>query len=322
MEYKRFVIDENEDQIYLSTDKKCYLSIKKGKFTYYDHDEKKTYHKTYRVNSIWYMIFIYLIKNNGKLITLQEIFDNVINDEAIDDPEMKVKTNIKEIHKKDFYKYCDGLTISIHSAREYVGKNVVILTLPEQKNIFQMDNFKEKKRIASGFETSDFYKNAIEMAQYRLWIWGRKNKKLFDRSNMELLCEISEKIKSEKFSFRVLFLSPDTSEDILRHAQKKKNFSRALVQSISDAVEVMEECAIGLNSIKFYSGKRNAEIIIVDDYVLFSETKFDENGKVQHFTNAPFEVAGKDNRIGMKYIDEFDTCWSKAKKLQEIESRW
>lgn len=158
-----------------------------------------------------------------------------------------------------------------------------------------------------GFETHDFYSFVLKNARKRLYVFGRKNKKIFDRSNLEDFKAIATKFKNNEFDLRILGFNPNADENLLNAAQKKTNFKESLRTSICDAVDLLDECGLNYKDImKFYSAYRNELIVIMDNCVFFTNVGYDNDGKPFHLTNSSFYLCDINSAMGHKMSEIFD----------------
>ena len=67
----------------------------------------------------------------------------------------------------------------------------------------------------NGFESHLLYKVALEAARKRILVFGRKNRKLFDKEHGGALKNLKELILRDGLDFRVLFLDPDAPRAVL-----------------------------------------------------------------------------------------------------------
>ena len=172
-------------------------------------------------------------------------------------------------------------------------------------------------RVDSGFETHDFYKFLLKNTHRRLWVFGRKNKKLFDRGNIKFF-EDFRKSDNGNFSLKILFLDPQSEKLLLENAQKKKNFEDSLITCINDAIEILDETGFDqLQTIKLYRRIRNDAIIISDNIVYFENVKYSEDMKPYHLTDSGFFITTTETCIGKYYLDLFQDVWNISDKYGE-----
>ncbi|WP_034447813.1 hypothetical protein [Butyrivibrio sp. AE2032] len=164
--------------------------------------------------------------------------------------------------------------------------------------------------IPCGFETHELYDYVLKQCTKRLWVFGRKNKKLFDIQHNKELIELGLKI-SDGCDFRCLFFSPKTTGYEESFLQNKRHFHRALETSIDDALDRC--CDANISSQKcfrYYSGLRNTAMIIIDNTVMFAHVSYNLDGTPMHLTNVPFHIVDVDSMIGKQLINEFATAWN------------
>ena len=194
---------------------------------------------------------------------------------------------------------------SINDIKFMLSKNLRLINQDERVLYFE-----------HGFETHDFYSFVLKTVKKRLYIFGRKNKKLFDRSNVEDLKRIAKKVNDGKFDLKILAFNPEADESVLNAAQKKRNFKGALENSINDALDVLDECGLDYHKVmRFYDFYRNELIVILDSCVFFVNISYDVDGKPFHLTDSPFYACDISSAMGKKIAANFDTAYSLAVDL-------
>lgn len=169
--------------------------------------------------------------------------------------------------------------------------------------------------FSSGFESHNVYSSAYELAQKRIWIWGRKNRKVFDKEHKEFFNNLKSKIGSG-FDFRVLFLDPSSSPGIISKAHKDLDFISQLELGINTANTVCLNCGVSFEEVsRSYNGLRNTGMVIVDDAILYSPIQYDKDGCVEPLTKAPFSIVGIDSYLGRDLERSFLSCWNNAQKV-------
>lgn len=164
-----------------------------------------------------------------------------------------------------------------------------------------------------GFETHALYGSVLARARRRLWVLGRKNKKMFDRSYVSFYQDAAPRIAAGELSLRCLFLDPNSAPALLDHAQKRRAFPAAIRACVADAFDMLQECEIDPACVcRFYACMRNDAIIIVDDFVLHAPVKYDVDGRPYHLTNCPFTAVRADSQIGRVHVAEFERMWNAA----------
>jgi len=166
--------------------------------------------------------------------------------------------------------------------------------------------------FSSGFESHNVYSTAYGLAKKRLWIWGRKNRKVFDKEHKEFFASLNKNISSG-FDFRVLFLNPKSSSLVLSKAHQDQDFEEQLATAITNAKSICNSNTLDFQSItKAYDGLRNTGIVIVDDAILYSPIQYDKDGCVMPLTKAPFNIVGADSDLGKDLVKSFLSCWNSS----------
>ena len=176
----------------------------------------------------------------------------------------------------------------------------------------------------SGFESYELFKTIIDSFLYTgkyLWIYGRKNMKLFGGSFKGFFKYLQEKASSDRpgmdgIDFRCLFLNPSSDEVKKAHPQQHifKNELEATLLRAKDVVgdnERLREC------FRLYSNKRDCIIIRIDETIIFSRPTFDANGMPQLLTDTGFEVFSTNSKKGKDCLAIFGNVWESAKVMPE-----
>ncbi|MBR4424711.1 MAG: hypothetical protein IKS66_02055 [Oscillospiraceae bacterium] len=168
--------------------------------------------------------------------------------------------------------------------------------------------------IPCGFETHDLYEYVLSNCKKRLWIFGRKNKKMFDASHGVLLKELGRKIAGG-LDFKCLFFDKQLSGYSEKTMQNRRNFKKALETSIDDALDRCEEADSAPGEcFRYYSEMRNIAMIIFDDTVLYAHVTYKLDGTPAHLTNAPFYIADIETKIGRDCSLAFLDTWERSRK--------
>jgi len=248
---------------------------------------------------------------------MYKLFQNVHNKMiALDKPSHKNENSLLEHFEMCWNRYSTRIkeTIDDYANRgTSMNKEQFIEELDSNGFIEHHDGnitFYEK-----GFEDYPLYEILLKNAQKRLWIFGRKNKKLFDQRNNKYWKGLKEK-KLTGLDVRCLFLDPDSAEEILHRAQDKTEFQINLKLCIIDAYDKIKLGGVEPADIcRTYSFERKEAIMIIDDVVLFSQIHYTDFGKPSHLTDAAFNVVSIVDEIGKYYFSYFKKSWSKAKPL-------
>ncbi|CAG0996280.1 hypothetical protein METP2_02935 [Methanosarcinales archaeon] len=252
--------------------------------------EMKNDNKTIRITTGKNIILLNLKDENSRV---ELLIDDGINDELM----VRTENGRRNIYQSYVY------PANIRNVIESIQNNVC-------SNCYRTPTI----HFSKGFETHDLYKTILELSQHRLWIFGRKNRKLFDRENYPFIDKILEKKSRQQFDWRVLFISPNAPKNIIDKAHINKNFKEELILCINVAKEYFEERG-RKNNIKFndickcYSKERCNAMIIIDDAVIFSRIKKDENGVTKKLTNESFEIVSTDSTIGKNLVSRFEETW-------------
>lgn len=173
----------------------------------------------------------------------------------------------------------------------------------------------------TGFESYDLYKVITESFMYTgkyLWIYGRKNMKLFGGNFKEFFKYLDDKSYNHEdmdgIDFRCLFLDPNSDEVDRAHSQKEI-FRQELKTTLYRARDVIGDNERLSRCFRLYSNKREAIIIRLDNCIIYSRPMFDAEGVPQLLTNTPFEVFSAESNKGKECIQKFEEVWANAQKI-------
>lgn len=169
----------------------------------------------------------------------------------------------------------------------------------------------------TGFETFDLWKSIVDSFLYSgkyLWIYGRKNMKLFG-GNFKVLFEyLEEKSLNETMSgidFRCMFLSPEADE--VKYAHKQQDiFLQELDATIKRAKYQVGDNPILQKCFRLYSNRREEIIIRLDNCIIYAKPHFDKNGQPQIMTDTKFEVFSASSQRGQICIEKYCAIWNEA----------
>ena len=192
---------------------------------------------------------------------------------------------------------------------------------------FALENpfFRDKAGyFLSGFESYELYKALIDSFLYTgkyLWIYGRKNMKLFGGSFKLFFKYLHEKASNHNpgmdgIDFRCLFLDPSSDEVKKAHPQQHI-FKPELVATLLRAKDEIGDNEQLKKCFRLYSNKRESIIIRIDETIIFSRPTFDANGMPQLLTNTGFEVFSTNSKKGKESLKTFENVWDEAKTMPE-----
>jgi hypothetical protein len=167
-----------------------------------------------------------------------------------------------------------------------------------------------------GYESHQLYSIALSLACKRLYIFGRKNRKLFDKEHRDYLLTLPGKIE-KGFDLRILFLNPQAPAVILKAAHRDFDIKAQLEKSIAAAVKTLKSVGVDPSKVcRLYSVKRPHGLIVVDDAVLHSPFEYDESGTVLSTTKSAFSVVGAQSLMGKSMVTDFYEVWRHSASLE------
>lgn len=172
----------------------------------------------------------------------------------------------------------------------------------------------------TGFETFDLWKSVVQSFLYTgkyLWIYGRKNMKLFGGNFNDLFEYLEEKSENKDMfgiDFRCLFLNP-TSEEVKFAHKQQDIFLQELDATIKRAKHIIGDNQVLQKCFRMYSNRREEVIIRLDNCIIYSKPHFDENGQPQIMTDTKFEVFSVSSKRGQECIQKYCDVWNSAVAL-------
>lgn len=161
----------------------------------------------------------------------------------------------------------------------------------------------------SGFESHTIYSTSLKVAKKRLLIFGRKNRKLFDKEYSDFFERLNNRLING-FEFRCLFLDPNSKEEVIRTAHQEQEFKEELLRCIKKANNILSNNGIIINkTFRFYNFQRSISFIIIDDAVLFRPIEYDKNGIAKKLTKASFSMTSVSTSQGEILLSNFEEFW-------------
>lgn len=169
--------------------------------------------------------------------------------------------------------------------------------------------------FSSGFESHHLYSLCYELAEKRLFIWGRKNRKVFDKEHSNFFESLREKI-DKGFDFRVLFLSPNSPLEVLKTSHKDMDFPQQLSNCIENSKALFNKNSIDFKNLaREYRCVRSSCLILVDDTLIYTPVVRDIDGVALGLTKSPFSLMEAKSQAGKQLLAEFEVQWDNAAPL-------
>jgi hypothetical protein len=174
----------------------------------------------------------------------------------------------------------------------------------------------------TGFESFDLYKEIVDSFLYTgkyLWIYGRRNSKLFIGSFRYLFQYLKEKSSSKYenmggIDFKCLFLDPN-SKEVSRAHLHQETFENELKATISKANGIIGDDDILRKCFRLYQNHREEIIIRLDDCIIYSKPIYDSMGRPQLLTDSKFEVFAVKSIKGKECVQKFENIWLNSKEF-------
>lgn len=205
----------------------------------------------------------------------------------------------------DIYRGSDEEELSIHDMSDLLQNRLGISGMRTELVAFP-----------AGFETDTLYRFALESARHRLYVLGRKNRKLFDQQNEGLLDALAKRISSGALDFKCLFLNEASDKLIRDMSQDNVIFSESLKFHTIQAVAMLTGAGIDPSATcRKYEAIRQTAIVIIDNFVLYRPITYNEKGKPDHLTNANFYLADMSSPIAQERLTTFLNLWNNSTQL-------
>lgn len=157
-----------------------------------------------------------------------------------------------------------------------------------------------------------------KIARSRLYVFGRKNRKLFDREYRRFFEGLAQRI-SEGFDFRCLFLDPQAPKHVMKAAHTDDDFPIQLKSCLRDAIDMLKEYRVNSEKVcRTYDFARAASILVVDAAIIFAPIEFSPDGKARPLGRASFSVTGVDTSEGQHLIRNVLSAWEGGKPLRRV----
>ena len=180
------------------------------------------------------------------------------------------------------------------------------------------------KGFSTNVLTRLLLKNVMEYQSKRLWIFGRRNKKIFTSENDDFFKFLAEEGIPNNVDFKCLFPYPEsdaTSEAVSK--DKERRFKADLQTCLEAAVRFKSRFNLPVSDIfRLYKSRRTNYIIVSDDAVLHTPIIRDTDGRPLPITNSSFEVLSiseenmPENK-GRKLCQTFIDTWNDSIPLTE-----
>jgi hypothetical protein len=190
-------------------------------------------------------------------------------------------------------------------------------TLPAVIEIFSHRGLAEPHpgrivHFEEGFESHALYNVVFEQAVRRLLVFGRKNRKMFDKEHRDFLDDLPRRIAAG-LDFRCLFLDPGSPEAVLRTSHADDDFQQQLRDCLQKARAAMTgRGLVAADHFRLYSIARTMNLMIVDDAVLFTPVELSANGRAKPLTKCGFSVVDGRLSLGKRLLGTFLEVWDAA----------
>ena len=193
----------------------------------------------------------------------------------------------------------------------------------ENFTIISPEITKERILFHRGFQTNALVKlllnNITEYQGKRLWIYGRRNKKLITSENDDFFEYLANEGIQNGVDFRCLFPFPGTrAMDKAVSKEKERGFYTDLQTTLEDAVALKSKFNLPVEKIfRLYKSPRKTKIVISDNALLCHHIICDSEGYPLPLTNSSFEVLDiSDESLpsskGRMLLKTFEDVWTNS----------
>ena len=185
---------------------------------------------------------------------------------------------------------------------------------------------KEHILFHKGFQTNALVKLLLKtITEYqgkRLWIFGRRNKKLITSENKEFFEFLVNEGIDNGVDFRCLFPHPQTAAtEKAVSKEKERSFLTDLQTTLEDTVALKNKIGLPIEELfRLYTVPRTDKIVISDNALLYHHITCDGDGYPLPLTNSSFEVLDISDDCnpqsrGKKLLTTFEEVWINSKPL-------
>jgi hypothetical protein len=169
-----------------------------------------------------------------------------------------------------------------------------------------------------GFESHKLYEALFSQAKKRLYIFGRKNRKVFDKEHDDFFAALSARV-AQGLDFRCLFLSPAAPKNVVEGAHADPQFATDLKLCITHARERLNKHNLSAAQFcRMYKVHRPHALVVIDELVLFAPTGVDSDGKAKPMTKAPFKLVDSTDSFGKELVETFAAVWDNGSKFPAV----
>ena len=169
-----------------------------------------------------------------------------------------------------------------------------------------------------GFESHVLYQAIAELSDKRLYIWGRKNRKLFDKEHYDFFRSLNRRVESD-FDFRCLFLDPNSSEHILSAAHQDSDFRHQLETCIENAIKVLQKHGVDPDAVcRAYNVFRHDALIVSDNIVVYTPVELDTSSRSKRLTKCGFQLVDSLFPLGQELLGNFQKTWESSVPITEV----
>ncbi len=232
--------------------------------------------------------------------------------------ELKEKSLDKEILTKSFNKFWGDLENEIKEITKIGIKSSNFESVIKSLHGKGLPNPEIGRIVAfnEGFESHSLYETVFSLAKERVYIFGRKNRKVFDKEHYDFFKTLHAKIKNG-FELKCLFLDPESPDHVLHEAHEDDDFITQLKLSIKNAKDTLKNNKINPDDVcRTYKVHRTHAFVISDNTIIFTPIEVYSSGQAKHLTKCKFQVIDLNLPLGQELLENFEELWSIGNKLK------
>lgn len=179
-------------------------------------------------------------------------------------------------------------------------------------------SFSNSAFFREGFESHAIYSSACAIARQRLYVFGRKNRKLVDKEHADFFEALSSK-RAEGLDFKCLFLDPDSPPHVISGAHTNPGFREELIRCIATANAQFAAAGLDPNDYaRLYRSPRALAYTVIDDAVAYTPLRFTTTGHAAALTKTGFVVINASSAMGEELVRDFLTIWNAGLPMRPV----
>lgn len=180
------------------------------------------------------------------------------------------------------------------------------------------------KGFATNILTGILLDNIINYQGKRLWVYGRRNKRLLSSDNEKFFAFLANEGIRNGVDFKCLFPFPNTeATEKATNMAKARSFKTDLQTYMENAISLGNKYNLPVEKMfRLYKRRRTKSIIVSDNSILYRHIMCDGDGYPLPYTNTDFEVlsilpTNNTPSRGSMLFEELKNIWEESVPLTE-----